>query len=215
MTIWEYLYKIDYKDQTLTSTNLLYAPKVNSDGRFVLRMDWEDLTYHKKQLKKELKDFFFKREIKYLFKFTKYEWCPAIMNISGPEIFLEFQKETLNNIVMDPTRNLDEECPTWKEQINKIVYDTEREGVYKMTLYPHCFFIHDGVVKTFDFYGCASFEEKLFPIDKIKDIIGQDSVDRFSEATTGDTIDFELFYKRLISHHLNSYWPVNPFSARS
>jgi hypothetical protein len=174
-------------------------------------MDWSDTGYHKKQIESELKQFFFKRELNHLSKFTKYDWCPVVYNISDLEIFLEYQTETLNNIVMDTSRNLDKECPTWKEQINNIVKDITNEGFYKMTLYPHCFFIQDGVVKTFDFYGCVSFDEQMFPIDKIKGIIGKDSVERFKEATVGNNIDFKMFFDRLKTYHLNSYWPSNPF----
>lgn len=210
MINWNYLYKIDYKDRTLCTTNLLYAPKINAE-RSMLCMDWSDTGYHKKQIESELKQFFFKRELNHLSKFTKYDWCPVVYNISDLEIFLEYQTETLNNIVMDTSRNLDKECPTWKEQINNIVKDITNEGFYKMTLYPHCFFIQDGVVKTFDFYGCVSFDEQMFPIDKIKGIIGKDSVERFKEATVGNNIDFKMFFDRLKTYHLNSYWPSNPF----
>jgi hypothetical protein len=200
----KYLYKIDYVDGTLNSTNLIYAPSMKDN---VLCMDFADDGYHKNPLSTKIRDYFFEREIFNLEKFKDYVWCPKVLDIQGKKIFVEFGKETLNNIVLDKTRDIDHECVNWQEQIRSIVDDIKQQQYYKVTLYPHCFFILNGTIKTIDFYGCVTFEDRMMPLDIIREMIGKDSVDRFTEATVGNTIDFEIFYNRLLTHHLFKYWP--------
>lgn len=200
----KYLYKIDYVDGTLNSTNLIYAPSVTDN---ILCMDFADVDYHKSLLSTKIRDYFFEREVSNLEKFKEYVWCPNVLDIQGKKIFLEFGKETLNNIVLDKTRNIDNECSDWQDQIRSTIHDIKKQQYYKVTLYPHCFFILNGTVKTIDFYGCVAFEDRMMPLDIIREMIGKDSVDRFTEATVSDKIDFKIFYDRLLTHHLFKYWP--------
>lgn len=200
----KYLYKIDYVDGTLNSTNLIYAPSVMDN---MLCMDFADVNYHKNLLSTKIRDYFFERELENLKKFKDYTWCPNLLDIQGKKIFLEFGAETLNNIVLDKTRNIDNECPDWQNQIQSTLDDIKKQQYYKVTLYPHCFFILNGIIKTIDFYGCVAFEDRMMPLDIIREMIGKDSVDRFAEATVSDKIDFEIFYNKLLTHHLFKYWP--------
>ena len=200
----KYLYKIDYVDGTLNSTNLIYAPSVTDN---VLCMDFADVNYHKSLLSTKIRDYFFERELANLKKFKDHMWCPNLLGIQGKKIFLEFGVETLNNIVLDKTRNIDNECPDWQNQIQSTLDDIKKQQYYKVTLYPHCFFILNGIIKTIDFYGCVAFEDRMMPLDIIREMIGKDSVDRFAEATVSDKIDFEIFYNKLLTRHLFKYWP--------
>jgi hypothetical protein len=200
----KYLYKIDYVDGTLNSTNLIYAPSVTDN---VLCMDFADIGYHRNLLSTTIRDYFFERELANLKKFKDYDWCPNLLDIQEKKIFLEFGEETLNNIVLDNTRDIDNECPDWQNQIRSTIDDIKKQQYYKVTLYPHCFFILNGTIKTRDFYGCVAFEDRIMPLDIIREMIGKDSVDRFAEATVGNNIDFEIFYNRLLTHHLFKYWP--------
>ena len=69
MSDWKYLYKIDYLTGCDVPTNMLYTPMSNAEGT-VMCMLWDaEHDYQKvsnKNLTKELVDFFFEREIKYL-----------------------------------------------------------------------------------------------------------------------------------------------------
>ena len=51
----KYLYKIDYVDGTLNSTNLIYAPSVMDN---MLCMDFADVDYHKNLLSTKIRDYF-------------------------------------------------------------------------------------------------------------------------------------------------------------
>jgi len=204
---WEYLYKIDYKDYSFCSTNLLYAPSINKEKN-ILRMDFADNIYHRNTLSEQIRNYFFEQEVAGLETFRKYSWCPNLLDVQGKQIFLDLgAHETLNHIVMDESRNLDKECIDWKSQIRTVLADIEKAEYYKVTLYPHCFAISNNIIKTIDFYGCVGFKNKMIPLEFIKEMIGKDSIDRFAEATVGNKIDFEIFYNKLFTHHLVKYWP--------
>lgn len=205
---WDYLYKIDYKDHSICSTNLLYAPLINKEKN-ILCMDFADVIYHKTPLSTRIREYFFDREVSNLKTFQEYKWCPRLLDIQGKKIFVELgTSETLNHIVMDKSRNLDQECIDWKDQIRAIISDIKQAEYYKVTLYPHCFAIDKfDNIQTIDFYGCVSFADRMMPLDFIREMIGKDSLDRFAEATIDDKIDFEIFYNRLLTYHLFKYWP--------
>jgi len=204
---WEYLYKIDYVDGTLNSTNLLYAPLINKENN-VLCMDFADTVYHKRPLGTSIREYFFDREVHNLEIFKKYKWCPNILDIQEKRIYIDLgARETLNQIVMDKTRDLNSECYDWKKQIRTILDDINNEDHFKVTLYPHCFVTAKGLIKTTDFYGCIASKDRIMPIELVSELIGSESVHRFTEATIDGKIDFKIFYDRLITHHLFNYWP--------
>lgn len=206
-TGWNYVYKIN--DGYPNPTNMLYTPMVNPEGS-VMCMSWDHTSKYQtnERLTSELVDFFFKREVTYLSLFQEYDWCPKILSIELNKIFIEWDNRTLNNILTE----LPEHCPDWKDQIFTILEDINNAGYYKTALYPHCFFLgRNNQIKTFDFYGCI---EKMYPYVKLKDIagmIGPNSGHRFVEATEGELLNLETFFKSTMKSHLANSWPDNPF----
>jgi hypothetical protein len=165
------------------------------------------------RLTKELIDFFFEREVRYLSTFQNRSWAPKLIEIDSlnRKVFIEFNNETLNHIIFT-NRDLDKICPDWKEQIFNILQDIVTSGYYKMALYPHCFFIDkNNQIKTIDFYACLAQSERYLERNKIAGMIGEQSVHRFDEATNNGMIDFDFFFKQTISKHLSTAWPDNPF----
>lgn len=211
---WSYVYKVKEGEQQ--STNILYTPLMNPEGT-ILCMSWDetDPYQHYDNPKKEVVDFFFKREVANLTMFQQYSWAPRILEIDEEKqrIFIEWNNESINAILNTPGRNLDEECPTWKEQIFTILQDIVSAGYYKMALYPHCFFIDkNNQIKTFDYYSCLSIEERYLDRSVIAGVIGTDSIGRFQVATVGDKIDFEIFFKNTLTQQLEKTWfHYNPF----
>jgi hypothetical protein len=214
-TNWKYFYKI--YETWEQPTNLLYTPLI-SPGGDVMCLWWDETSPYQSantRLTAELINFFFEREVRYLTIFQEYPWAPKILEIDlvNRKIFIEFNKETLNHIIFTPGRNLDIECPNWKEQIFTILSDIVNGRYYKMALYPHCFFIDNtGKIKTIDFYGCVSQEERYLERSKIEGMIGNDSGGRFNEVTKDGLIDFEMFFKNTLSVHLTKVWPDSPFA---
>lgn len=211
---WNYLYKKDYITGDIVTTNMLYTPLVNPEGT-VMCMLWDSSSPYQdknKKLTKELVNFCFERELKHLTIMQKFDWAPKILDVENNQIYLEFEKETLNHIVTDFKRNLDIECSDWKDQIYKIIKDTLDEGYYKVALYPHCFFLKDGVIKTIDFYSCVGINERYIETHVIKGLIGNDSIDRFKLSEDKDRIDFKKFFEITMTTHLGKTWiDDNPF----
>lgn len=208
----KYLYKIDYVDLTQCTTNLLYTPIIIDDC--VLCMDWNSSEYHEIVLSDSLLQWFFEREVCGLEKFKEYAWAPEIVEINhiNRRIYFKWYGETLNHILLDPSRDINIECPDWKEQLNTILSDIVNEGYCKVTLYPHCFYLDDNKrIHTIDYYGCAPLDNCIVELSKVEDMIGAESVQRFAEARVNDNIDFGIFFNRLLETYMDKYWDVNPF----
>jgi len=213
---WKYFYKIDYKNKNPVTTNLLYTPKISPNGNVLCMIFDETHEYQSEstQLTKDLVDFFFEREVKYLSIFQGKDWAPTILDINkeARTVTIEFSNQSLNHIVTDPNRSLDNECPTWKEQIWNIIKDIDNLGYYKLALYPHCFFLKDGVIKIIDFYACIEKEYPFIEKNKIAGIIGDFSIGRFHDSTEGELINFQTFFKITMTSFLSTTWGEdNPF----
>ena len=210
---WKYFYKI--VDGRPNTTNLLYTPLIN-ETEDVMCMLWdENSTYQENtRLTADLVNFFFEREIKYLTTFQGKPWAPKLLEVDlvNRKIFIEWNKETLNTIIFTPGRDLDKECPDWKEQIFEILKDILDSGYYKMALYPHCFFIDaKGKIKTFDLYSAIERDNPYIERRLIEGMIGEQSTGRFDDSTSNGVINFETFFKITLTDHLSKTWPINPF----
>lgn len=214
---WRHLYKIEYDSSLICATNMLYTPYISDDGKTLCM--WYDETnpyqYENKELSKELTDFFYEREIKYLKLLQSYKWAPKIIDIDekNNRVYIEFNGETLNHITMNPNRSLEQELPNWKEQMFSMLKDVDTAGYYKLALYPHCFFIDDDKqLKTIDFYSVIEKNDCRIERSKIEGIIGSQSTNRFDKSTVDDMIDFEIFFKTTMLDHLDQRWKEdNPF----
>lgn len=210
---WNPYYKIDPTENRLVRSNMLYTPLINPEGN-VFCMNWD--TTHSYQLKHgprpdftpDLIDFFFEREVTHL-KFFKdrYKWAPEVIDIDEKNklIFFKWYGETCNNIVYSD-RSLDQECPSWQPQLYFIINDIFNMGYYKVSLYPHCFYLDDdNLLHTFDFYGCMHRSNPFIEYDKIKGMVGPNSKERFDEAMTGDIVNVEVLFKRSLETYIK--WP--------
>jgi len=212
-TNWNYIYKMS--GGNLRTTNMLYTPLSNPE-KTVMCMHWDkDEPYQKSNTKltNQLIDFFFEREVTYLRRFQSYDWAPKLLelDLENKKIFIEWNPDTLNRILFKDNKNLNDVCPDWKSQVFQILKDITEDGCYKMALYPHCFYINNGKLKTFDFYSCLLRSERYVDKQTIEGMIGPDSGKRFDDATVGDKIDFDVFFKNTLLTHLGTIWPDNPF----
>jgi len=210
---WSYLYKTVDGNKTCT-TNLLYTPLINPD-KTILCMLWDAESEYQqnRNLTEDLIDFFFEREIASLVHFQGTPWTPKLIGYSktNRQIFIEWNDKSLNQIIFDDN-NLDEVCPDWKDQLLIILKDIVSSGYYKLSLYPHCFYLDKNKkIKTIDYYGCVDSGDPYIERSKIEGMIGNDSFGRFDEATEDGMVNFEKFFKRTLSTYLSKSWPDNPF----
>ncbi len=212
MSEWRYYYKIDPEYNSRVGNNMLYTPTING---VEMCMHYDHTSEYQKastrtDFTEELLGFFFERELEHLTKFQSYSWAPKLLHsdINERKIHIEFPGETLNDILYTG-RILINEVPNYEEQIYNIIKDIYDAGYYKMSLYPHCFFVVDGKIKTFDFYACVSRSDPYLSKARLQGMMGNDSAKRFEEATEGDKVNFDIFFKRLLSTHVK--WPNNLF----
>jgi hypothetical protein len=212
---WKHYYKIS--DGVECPTNLLYTPRMNQDGD-ILCMSWnadepyQITEYDRPYYTQNLVDFFFSRECTYLTLFQKYDWCPKLIKIDTDKrhIFLEWNNITVNNI-LNTQGNLNEICPSWKDQMFQILDDVIDSGHYKMSLYPHCYFLDkQNKLKTFDFYACVEKSNPYVKWSILEGMIGKESFKRFNDSLEGDSVNFEKFFMDTIKNYIK--WPDDALS---
>lgn len=181
-------------------TNMVYVPLMNPDGDR-LCMDFGNSRIHFDN------HFFFERELHYLQMFAKYNWIPDILDVdrNKKKIYLKWYRETCNNII-ETGRIMEESCIDWKKQLIKIMEDIDRENVYKINVYTHCFYIDsDRKLRAIDFYACVDHTDCLVPLETVTPIIGKLSVHRWNESILDEKVDFKKFYMNGLSEHI--IWP--------
>jgi hypothetical protein len=194
LTNWIEYQKIE--DGYPCRTNTVYVPLMNSDHS-ILCMDFGN---------KEIKfdnTFFFNRELEYLEKFKNYSWAPTVLNVNveHKQIFIKWFEVTCNNLLRE--HSLDILCKNWKMQLRAIIKDILNSNTYKLTLYPHCFYIDNTLsLKTFDFYACVDKDNSVLPVELVKNIIGKQSIERWDEAIDQHTVNFELFFNRALEKYI-------------
>ena len=215
---WKPFYKINPEDNNLIETNLIYTPLVSPSGNTMCmsfdhasKYQNEDLAHwlpSRPYYTKEMVKFFFDREVKYLTVFQDRPWAPRNITIDKEEqkIYFSWAGETCNQIVYGG-RSLDDALPDWKEQMTEILKDIVNSGYYKTSLYPHCYFIDNGVLRTFDFYGCVCASDPYVKLNHIRGMIGETSGPRFIEATEGDKLNIEILFKEAMQSWVK--WPNN------
>jgi hypothetical protein len=216
-TDWKYYYKLTHQREPVES-NLLYTPTVSPDGDMMCMHYCVDKQYRSNtpsELSEELVDWFFHREVRFLTEFKHFDFTPTVYEIDlvNKKIIIEWNKETLSQIVFDSDRSLDQELPDWQEQVKNILINTKKFEHYKMSLYPHCFFISkEGKLKTIDYYAVVPYNERFIERHIIEGVIGPQGAYRFDKSTENGRLDFKKFFEITLTHHLKNYWPTSPFS---
>ena len=213
---WRPFYKINPEDNNLIETNLLYTPLVSPSGNtFCMNFDQES-KYQNEELAhwlperpfytKELVKFFFEREVKYLSVFKDKPWAPRNIDIDLEEqkIFFSWAGVTCNQTIYGGG-NLDDDCPDWEDQMFVIIKDIVDSGYYKPSLYPHCYYVDEGVLRKFDFYGCIEKDNPYIKLDDIRGMIGETSGPRFEAAITNGFLNIEILFKQALQSWVK--WP--------
>jgi len=212
---WTYYYKLS-TDGTPCESNLLYVPLVNPQ-QDVMCMHYAINTEYQQYIDtvpQDVVDYFFEKELRLITRAQNLQCTPKVLDVdqANRKIFIEWNKETLSQIVNDKTRSLDTELPDWKDCIFNVLKELKDNEYWKVALYPHCFFLNkEGVLKTIDYYAVIPYEERYLERAVIEKIIGPGGAYRFDEATTDGIIDFKKFYDITMTRHLGNFWKDNPF----
>jgi hypothetical protein len=208
ISTWSYYHKLN-PTGTPYPSNLLYTPRVNPEQTVMCAHYCIDPGYRPNEdilVPEDLVDWFFHRDAKFLKQLSHLKTTPALYDIDydNRKIFMEWNKETLSQVLFTPGRDLDAEVPNWKEQMKDFFIATKANNFWKVSLYPNCFYISkDGQLKTIDNYAVIPYEERFIERKIIEGIIGKDGAYRFDQSTDEKGfIDFKKFFEITITKHL-------------
>jgi hypothetical protein len=214
---WNYYYKLNLVGDS-TDSNLLYTPRVNPEKNVMCMHYCVDTDYRTNGpiINEDLIQWFFEREVRFLNELSHFKSTPKLyeVDLTNRKIFIEWHQETLSQIIFNKDRNLDQELPDYKDQLKNFLLSTKKNSIYKMSLYPHCFYIDkEKNLKTIDYYAVVPYDERFIERKIIEGVIGRQGAYRFDESTNKDGyIDFKKFFKITLTKHLTMFWPNSPFT---
>ena len=205
---WGYYHKLNPNGNRYPS-NLLYTPRINPEQTIMCAHYCIDADYRPEEtviVAEDLIEWFFNRDAKFLKQLSHLTTTPILYDVdyNHRKIFMEWNKETLSQVLYTPGRDLDTEVPTWKKQMKDFFISTKANNFWKTSLYPNCFFISkDGQLKTIDHYAVIPYEERFIERKIIEGIIGKDGSYRFDQSTDEKGfIDFKKFFEITVTKHL-------------
>ena len=151
---------------------------------------------------KEVVDYFFDKEVHYASKYQSKSWAPEIIDIDAvnKRIFYNFNGPTCNEMIYGQGII----SPTWRIQIYDIMMDLYTDGVYKLTMYPHChFYDQHGQMHTIDMYGCVEVADPFIDCAMMDGIIHETAQFRLDE--TGEIINGRYNLEKMFKRSLNTH----------
>jgi hypothetical protein len=187
-----------------------YEPLVSKDGKtFCKNYAWPN-EYQYRETKDrplytaEVTDWFFHNELKYIEQFADKPYAPEVIDInySDRKIYLKWYGVSCNQIIYRPHF-----WPkhTWLKQIKDIMLDIYNEGVYKLTMYPHCHYISaEGNMRAIDWYGCVPVDAPYIEEKYMQGIIHDTAKFRLEEtgAAVDHVLNLETMFKRSLGEHV-------------
>ncbi len=212
---WNYYYKRTAEHVT-ASSNMLYTALMNPNKDILCKHYCINEDYQGPQsgMTQEIVDFFFEREVRFLEELQHLSCTPKLLEIdrANNKVFIEWNTETLSQIIFDPNRSIDKEIPSWKDQLYSVVKEFKDNGYYKLALYPHCFFINkDGILKIIDYYSVVPHDDYFIERKLIAGMIGTEGSYRFDQSEVDGVIDLKNFFNLTMNIHLPNCWPDCPF----
>ena len=118
------------------------------------------------------------------------------------KIYIKWYGKSCNQIIY---ANKPWPVPDWQQQIKDIILDQYNEGVYKLTMYPHCHYVdNNNQMKAIDWYGCVPVESPYIAEKWMQGIIHETAQFRLEEtgAAVDSVLNLETMYKRSLSTHV-------------
>tara|TARA_B100000902_G_scaffold11085_1_gene13566 strand:+ start:2132 stop:2830 length:699 start_codon:yes stop_codon:yes gene_type:complete len=208
---WNHYLKLDSIGRPCMAQQT-YEPLVSEDGKtfcknygFPNEYAYRDIQ-HRPLYTKEVVDWFFQNELTYLELFKDKKYAPEVKDIDykNQKIYIKWYGKSCNQVIYDPEV---EEWPEymWRRQIRDIIVDQFDEGIYKLTMYPHCHYITDyKQMKCIDWYGCVPIDDPYIEEKYMQGIIHDTAQFRLDETgeLVEDKINLEIMFKRSLSTHV-------------
>jgi len=142
--------------------------------------------------------FWFDREIQYYNELKGKPYCYKMLEVDKSQLLISYgYQKNLNHLIYENTPiEFD-----YKLEVKKILDDLEQQGIKKINIYPHTFFVEDGKLKISDLYGCTTKFTSI-PQEMLGDIINDEQRFKFIDGY----LDCEAAYDYTIKNSKN-YWP--------
>ena len=199
---------LKYNDGKLGMAQQTYEPLISPDGNvFCANYDWRNkyqrMDEERPLYTKEVCDYFFNQEVKYIEKFKNKSYAPEVIDVdeTRKRIFIKWYNNSCNHTIYEQ-QMLD---LRWLQSIRKIILDQYQEGYYKLTMYPHCHYIdNQGNMRAIDWYGVVPVSRPYIE-EKYMEAIVHNSA-RFRLDETGERknnlINLEIMFQRSLSTHV-------------
>jgi hypothetical protein len=187
-----------------------YEPLVSSDGKTFCKNYSFPNEYQYIETKdrplytKEVVDWFWSNELMWIEYFKDKIYAPEILDIDliNKKIYLKWYSESCNQIIYSGKFWPQEQ---WRKQIKDIIVDQYNEGVYKLTMYPHCHYIDDNDnMRAIDWYGCVPVNEPYIEEKFMQGIIHETAKFRLNEtgSSINNLLNLETMFKRSLGTHV-------------
>lgn len=145
----------------------------------------------------------FLRETRYLRNLQEYKWTPkrVSVDVHSRKISFDWFHNTCEQKL----------STNWKEQLEEIVSDLDKEKIYKPSFYPKYFYVDNtDQLHAFNFYTAFDYKENPVDVEFYRPILNQDRSELIDTlAPTGQLDLTDLLY-----HAFNNYikWPDDTLS---
>lgn len=206
---WNPYLKLDHTGFACMSQQT-YEPLVSNDGKtFCKNYSFpNDYQYRETSDRplytEEVVDWFWNNELKWIEYFKNKPYASEIIDIdyNSKKIYIKWYNESCNQIMYGGKVWPEDQ---WRGQIKNIMLDQYREGVYKLTMYPHCHYIdNDNNMRAIDWYGCVKVDYPYIEEKYMQGIIHDSAKFRIEETGTVNTglINLEIMFMRSLSTHV-------------
>ena len=186
-----------------------YEPLVSPDGKtYCANYDWQN-TYQRiwqpdrVGYTQDVVEYFFDKEVKYVTRFKDKSYSPIIVDIdyANKHIFYEWGT-SCNALIYNNEGAIPED---WRDQVLNMLLDAYNNGVYKLTMYPHCFYVDaNKQMRTIDWYGCVEVSDPYIDAKYMDGIIHSTAQFRLDE--TGELVNgrynLEKMFKQSLGKHV-------------
>jgi hypothetical protein len=206
---WTPYLKLDYEGRPCMAQQT-YEPLISPDGKtfcknYAFPNDYQCReTTDRPLYTKEVVDWFWSNELKWLQNFKDKPYAPEVLEIDliNKRIYIKWYGASCNQIIYKPHFWPENK---WRQQIKDIIIDQYQEGVYKLTMYPHCHYISsEGNMRAIDWYGCVPVDAPYIEEKYMQGIIHKTAQFRLKETglAVNNVLNLETMFKRSLKEHV-------------
>ena len=205
---WQPYLKLD-EHGTPCMAQQTYEPLVSDDGKtfcknYSFPNDYQYMeTKNRPLYTEEVVEWFWHNELKYIERFSNKPYAPEILEIDykNKKIYIKWYDKSCNQIMYSQSWPEQE----WRKKIKDIMLDIYNEGVFKLTMYPHCHYIdNQNQMRAIDWYGCVFSNNPFIEEKYMQGIIHETAEFRLAETgkAKDNFLNLEKMFRRSLSTHV-------------